>query len=47
MWRCRAAEEWLAGHLADAAVDAHRAPAQRYGLPDLALIRGDRVGVPK
>lgn len=39
-----AAEEWLAGHLADAlAVDVYRAPAQRHGLPDLALIRGDRV----
>lgn len=39
-----AAEDWLAEHLASAlGVDVHKAPAQRHGLPDLALIRGDRV----
>jgi hypothetical protein len=39
-----AAEDWLAGHLGDALdVDVYKAPAQRHGLPDLALIRGDRV----
>lgn len=39
-----AAEDWLAGHLADAlGVDVYKAPPRRHGLPDLALIRGDRV----
>lgn len=39
-----AAEDWLAGHLSDVlGVDVYKAPAQRHGLPDLALIRGDRV----
>lgn len=39
-----AAEDWLASHLSDVlGVDVYKAPAQRHGLPDLALIRGDRV----
>jgi len=39
-----AAEDWLARHLSDVlGVDVYKAPAQRQGLPDLALIRGDRV----
>lgn len=39
-----AAEDWLAGHLADAlAVDVYKAPPRRRGLPDLALLRRDRV----
>lgn len=39
-----AAEDWLAEQLAAALdVDVYKAPAQRHGLPDLALIRGDRV----
>ncbi|MCB0257402.1 MAG: hypothetical protein KDI55_27075 [Anaerolineae bacterium] len=38
------AEDWLAGHLWMALdVDVYTAPARRHGLPDLALIRGDRV----
>ena len=39
-----AAEDWLAEQLAAALdVDVYKAPGQRRGLPDLALIRGDRV----
>lgn len=39
-----AAEDWLAEHLASVlAVDVYKAPARSHGLPDLALIRGDRV----
>ena len=39
-----AAEDWLAEHLASALdVDVYKAPAQRHGPPDLALIRGERV----
>ena len=39
-----AAEEWLAGYLADKLrIDVYRAPPRRHGLADLALIRGDRV----
>ena len=38
------AEDWLAEHLWMALdVDVYTAPARRHGLPDLALIRGDRV----
>ncbi|MEZ4769517.1 MAG: hypothetical protein R2844_13945 [Caldilineales bacterium] len=38
------AEDWLAEHLWTALdVDVYTAPARRHGLPDLALIRGDRV----
>lgn len=39
-----AAEDWLAEQIAAVLdVDVYKAPAQRRGLPDLALIRGDRV----
>ena len=38
------AEDWLAEHLWMALdVDVYTAPARRHGLPDLALVRGDRV----
>ena len=39
-----AAEDWLAGYLADTlGVDVYKAPPRRHGLPDLALIRGEQV----